>query len=67
MFVLQFLQHKFVFLIAIAVERAFSALKLILTENRLSKDALENILLVKLNPSFLDDAIEDITLFEEEN
>lgn len=36
----------------VSIERAFSSLRIILTEsrNRLNKETLENILLVKLNP-----------------
>ncbi|XP_037930765.1 uncharacterized protein LOC119665611 [Teleopsis dalmanni] len=51
----------------VTIERAFSSLKLILADNRnrLNHDTLENILLVKLNPSFLDQSIENLPLFEE--
>lgn len=51
------------------IERAFSALKLVLTDqrNRLSEETLENILLLKLNPNFLDAAIDNLPLFEEED
>ncbi|XP_050338888.1 zinc finger BED domain-containing protein 4-like [Bactrocera neohumeralis] len=53
----------------VSIERAFSALRLVLTDyrNRLSQDVLENILLVKLNPSFLDHAIDTLPLFEDED
>ncbi|KAH8292959.1 hypothetical protein KR200_010267, partial [Drosophila serrata] len=53
----------------VSIERAFSTLRLVLTDyrNRLSQDVLENILLVKLNPSFLDVAIDTLPLFENEN
>nr|XP_041632974.1 uncharacterized protein LOC121502915 [Drosophila kikkawai] len=53
----------------VSIERAFSTLRLVLTDyrNRLSQDVLENILVVKLNPSFLDVAIDTLPLFENEN
>ncbi|XP_046803086.1 uncharacterized protein LOC124419016 [Lucilia cuprina] len=43
----------------VTIERAFSSLRIILSEsrNRLSPETLENILLVKLNPALLDEAI----------
>lgn len=45
----------------VTIERAFSALRNILTEsrNRLSEENLENILLAKLNPELLDRAIQE--------
>ncbi|XP_070073977.1 uncharacterized protein [Drosophila takahashii] len=51
----------------VSIERAFSALRLVLTDyrSRLNQDVLENILLVKLNPSFLDSAIDTLPLFQE--
>ncbi|XP_036317372.1 uncharacterized protein LOC118732350, partial [Rhagoletis pomonella] len=51
----------------VTIERAFSTLRLVLTDyrNQLSQETLENILLVKLNPSFLDTAIETLPLFED--
>ncbi|XP_037932575.1 zinc finger BED domain-containing protein 4-like [Teleopsis dalmanni] len=51
----------------VIIERAFSSLKLILADNRnrLNHDTLENKLLVKFNPSFLDQSIENLPLFEE--
>ncbi|XP_036323039.1 uncharacterized protein LOC118736966 [Rhagoletis pomonella] len=50
----------------VTIERAFSMLKLILTDsrNRLSEETLENILLVKLNPNFLEAAIDNVPLFQ---
>ncbi|KAI8126496.1 putative AC transposase [Lucilia cuprina] len=53
----------------VSVERAFSSLKFVLTENRnrLSKETLDNILLVKLNPSFLCEGIDNLTLFEQDD
>nr|XP_044250883.1 uncharacterized protein LOC108069747 [Drosophila takahashii] len=50
----------------VTIERAFSTLKLVLTDNRnrLSEETLENILLVKLNPNFLDAAIDTLPLFQ---
>ncbi|XP_043648448.1 uncharacterized protein LOC122616923 [Drosophila teissieri] len=52
----------------VSIERAFSTLRLVLTDyrNRLSQDVLENILLFKLNPTFLDMAIDTLPLFENE-
>ncbi|KAI8120087.1 hypothetical protein CVS40_8584 [Lucilia cuprina] len=46
----------------VSVERAFSSLKIILTDsrNRLSQENLENILLAKLNSSLLDEAINEL-------
>lgn len=43
----------------VSVERAFSALSIILTKMRskLSKDTINNLLLVKLNKNFIDDSI----------
>ncbi|KAI8119257.1 hypothetical protein CVS40_9267 [Lucilia cuprina] len=48
----------------VTVERAFSALRIILTENRnrMNEENLENILLAKLNKSLLDDVIEDVIM-----
>jgi len=53
----------------VTIERAFSTLKLVLTDyrNRLSAESLENILLVKLNPSFLETAIDNLPLFQEDD
>lgn len=50
------------------VERAFSSLRIVLTEtrNRLSHENLENILLAKLNPNLLNDAIDEITRPQED-
>ncbi|KAH8355875.1 hypothetical protein KR084_003912, partial [Drosophila pseudotakahashii] len=50
----------------VTIERAFSTLKAVLTDNRnrLSEETLENILLVKLNPNFLDAAIDTLPLFQ---
>ncbi|XP_028898464.2 zinc finger BED domain-containing protein 4 [Zeugodacus cucurbitae] len=52
----------------VTIERAFSTLRLVLTDyrNRLSQEVLENILLVKLNPSFLDSAIDNLSLFQDD-
>ncbi|KAH8252831.1 hypothetical protein KR032_001998, partial [Drosophila birchii] len=52
----------------VTIERAFSTLRLVLTDyrNRLSQEVLENILLVKLNPSFLDSAIDSLSLFQDD-
>lgn len=46
----------------VTIERAFSSLRIILTEsrNRLNEEALENILLVKLNPELLDEVIKEV-------
>jgi len=48
--------------------RAFSSLKLVLSDNRnrLSHETLENILLVRLNSTHLDSAIDNLSLFEDE-
>ncbi|XP_046807300.1 zinc finger BED domain-containing protein 4-like [Lucilia cuprina] len=48
----------------VTIERAFSSLRIILSEsrNRLSPETLENILLVKLNPALLDEAIGELSL-----
>ncbi|XP_037950632.1 uncharacterized protein LOC119681494 [Teleopsis dalmanni] len=50
----------------VTIEPAFSSLKLILADqqNRVNHETLENILMVKLNPLFLDQAIDDMPLFE---
>ena len=49
------------------IERAFSSLKLVLADdrNRITQDTLQDILIVKLNPKFLDKAIDELPLFEE--
>ncbi|XP_053968436.1 uncharacterized protein LOC128869858 [Anastrepha ludens] len=51
----------------VTIERAFSSLKLILTDNRnrLGQDMLEDILIVKLNPMYLDKAVNELSLFED--
>ena len=53
----------------VTIERAFSTLRLVLTDyrNRLNQDMLEDILLVKLNPNFLNSAIETLPLFEDDD
>ncbi|XP_043865087.1 uncharacterized protein LOC122757888 [Drosophila mojavensis] len=53
----------------VTIERAFSSLKLVLSDNRnrLSHETLENILLVRLNSNHLDSAIENLSLFENED
>ncbi|KAH8393125.1 hypothetical protein KR215_002950, partial [Drosophila sulfurigaster] len=52
----------------VTIERAFSTLRLVLTDyrNRLSQEVLENILLLKLNPSILDSAIDNLSLFQDD-
>ncbi|XP_046868368.1 uncharacterized protein LOC124460831 [Drosophila willistoni] len=53
----------------VTIERAFSSLKLVLSDNRnrLSHETLENILLVRLNSNHLDSAIDNLSLFENED
>ncbi|XP_049302982.1 uncharacterized protein LOC115065771 [Bactrocera dorsalis] len=53
----------------VTIERAFSSLKLVLSDNRnrLSHHTLENILLVRLNSTHLDSAIENLNLFVDED
>ncbi|XP_073829183.1 uncharacterized protein [Musca autumnalis] len=53
----------------VTVERAFSTLKLILTDsrNRMNHETLEDILLVKLNSAFINEAINKLSLFEDQN
>ncbi|XP_034487200.1 uncharacterized protein LOC117791518 [Drosophila innubila] len=50
----------------VTIERAFSSMKLVLSDNRnrLSHETLENILLVKLNSTHLDSAIDNLSLIE---
>ncbi|KAI8116039.1 hypothetical protein CVS40_11832 [Lucilia cuprina] len=53
----------------VTIERAFSSLKLIMTDNRnrMKHETLENILLVKLNSTYLDQVIETLPLFEDDD
>ncbi|XP_018795159.1 PREDICTED: uncharacterized protein LOC108972800 [Bactrocera latifrons] len=53
----------------VTIERAFSSLKLVLSDNRnrLSHHTLENILLVRLNSTHFDSAIDNLNLFVDED
>ena len=50
----------------VSVERAFSALRLVLSDQRasLNEETLDNILMLKLNPKLLEEVLQDITVNE---